>query len=327
MRVGRLLAAGLVAVTTFVPVPHDRALAQTPPQALAGTWEIGIEPGKEPRKVVGYFLFPGCRKGSGGTAFTADGKHPGGGSEVNGNFAGGVFKGGTLTQLTPKPNPWQEQFEVRRSPDGATATGTWNNGYGTFKTSWRRLLPQGVRIERVTQTKDTARLEVTGSKLFHYDRASFAGCGSVFVEGAGMTVTAVRTDPEAEKVSIDVAVKPGTPAGPRVLWFEGVRLPWDWRGDGTLAQAPAVAELRFVRAAGDRFEAIADEIRFGERFHVEARFSSAPADSQRRVKLDWGGGAAPMEVELKPTETERLLRSGPLYLEAPPPAAGPTPTR
>jgi hypothetical protein len=90
---------------------------------------------------------------------------------------------------------------------------------------------------------------------------------------------------------------------------------------------PGPVEVRFVRAVGNGYEPIADEIKYGERFYVEARFENAPTERQKRVTLDWGE-ARRIETELKPTDVEHLFRSGPLYLQAPPPpAAGRTSTR
>ncbi len=299
-------------VSVLVLILGTSASAETP--GFRGTWEIGVESADKARRVVGYFAL-GCRT----RVFRVDGTWAG---HADAPPDTTVWKGETSAGLTAA---WIERFQMTLAGDGETATGTWYNGYETFRASWRRLRPENARIRAVSPTKDGVRLEVIGSKLFYYERGRFAQCAEIFVEGTGMTVASKTIDPQAEAVMVDVAVKPDTPGGPQILSFEGARLPWEWAGRAAVAPLPApgvrpkVVALQFGRLEAGRFVAYAPTtpMPYDRPFAVQVRYASPPAYDQTTVTLTTKAGGRHAVPVYKLATSPEVFQSRAIVFEDP----------
>ena len=264
----------------FVGGADRQAFAQAPgPSPVSGIWEVTVGQKDGPPRVHSYLSF-NCGIGSARGRFVL----------VENSYSDYImyltFENGLLK--------WNG-YEMRFSADGSVGTGTWSNGSETYRSTWKRVPPQGAAVRVVSHTKDKVRLEISGSKIFYFDPGPNARCNAIYPESQGLLLAAKTPGPGEQSITVDLTVAPNTPAGRKIIYFDGARLPWHWVGNvgPPVAEAkPRIVELQFGRLEQGQFRpyATTEPMAYDRPFVVQIRYDTEPDFAETGVTLSWGGG-------------------------------------
>jgi hypothetical protein len=218
-----------------------------------------------------------------------------------------------------------------------SASGRWSYNDGGGSESWTRAQPSIREIEFVSDITDKVPLGEVGRMKTSYSADDWAaGNRSVFMiyvrgddlwghhvawmDAEGIAVWGaesrpISSDPNAAHLlEIHGAFWSAASPGRKILHVDGFKIPFDLEVTGFPEERkPPVPELRFVRLNGDKYEPVA-QLRHGQQFCVEALYRKKPPTAPGKVELNWTQGS-PIEVEVRPTDDEKVFRSEPIRLE------------